>query len=257
MHDLSGKIVLLTGASQGIGAVTSTILGQAGASVIAHHHAAPDLEGAQAALSNTPATQKTFLAADYEDLSAVDQLWQQAADWKGRIDAIVLNAATMDWHSGFDEEDAIWEQSWSRHLQVNVIAQVRLMRAAVGHFQQNGGGVIVVISSWLAHRGSTNPAMMAYAASKGAMKAAAQTVARAYATDGVRCYMIAPGTVRTHMGTAFAELQGIDEKELGEDLPMGELIPPEEIGELVAFLITGPKHMSGATLDVTGANYLR
>ena len=38
---------------------------------------------------------------------------------------------------------------------------------------------------------------------------------------------------------------------------MGELIPPEEIGELVAFLITGPKHMSGATLDVTGANYLR
>lgn len=257
MHDLSGMTVLLTGASRGIGAVTSAILGKAGASVIAHYHGAPDRQGTEAALSDVPAGRKTFIAADYEDLGAVDRLWQQAAGWRGRIDAIVLNAATMDWHSGFDEEDASWEQSWSKHLHVNVVAPVRLMRAAVRHFQGNGGGAIIAISSWVAHRGSTNPAMMAYAASKGALKAAAQTVARAYARDGVRCYMIAPGTVRTEMGTAFAELQGIDEAALASDLPMGELIPPEEIGDLVAYLITGPRHLSGATLDVTGANYLR
>jgi NAD(P)-dependent dehydrogenase (short-subunit alcohol dehydrogenase family) len=131
------------------------------------------------------------------------------------------------------------------------------MRAAVRHFRERGGGVIILMSSWVAQRGVTNSDMIAYAASKGAIKAVAQSIARGYSKDNIYTYIIAPGIVRTKMSLDFAELQG------GEDivtstLAMGEWVPPEEIADLIVFLATGTvRHLSGATLDVNGATYVR
>ncbi len=131
------------------------------------------------------------------------------------------------------------------------------MRAAVRHFLTRGGGVIILMSSWVAQRGVTNPQMIAYAASKGAIKAVAQSVARAYAANGIYTYIVAPGIVRTKMSVDFAMLQG-GEDEVTKTLAMGEWVPPAEIGELIAFLAQGTvRHLSGATLDVNGATYIR
>ncbi|MGB5346743.1 MAG: SDR family oxidoreductase, partial [Woeseia sp.] len=80
---------------------------------------------------------------------------------------------------------------------------------------------------------------------------------RAYAADGVLVYIIAPGIVRTRMSTDFAALQG-GEDAVTATLAMGEWVPPEEVGELIAFLASGRvRHLSGATLDINGASYLR
>jgi NAD(P)-dependent dehydrogenase (short-subunit alcohol dehydrogenase family) len=140
---------------------------------------------------------------------------------------------------------------------VNVLSPTRLMRHAVRHFRAQGGGVVVTISSWAAQRGVTNPAMIAYAASKAAVRAAAQTVARGYARDNVLSYIVAPGVVRTRMSEDFAATQGGEEK-VSAMLAMGEWVPPEEVAELVGWLCTGRvRHLSGATLDVNGASYIR
>ena len=255
---LGGKVILLTGASQGIGAAMARVLGGAGANLIAHYRGGPDdRQGAEQAVMDIAGDRKHLVAGDFADNQAVERVWREAVTWRGHVDVLVLNAAHMEPSGGIDDSDANWERSWTAHMQVNVQAQARLMRAAVKHFRTRGGGIIVLMSSWVAQRGASDPGMIAYAASKGAVKALAQSIARGYAKDGIYTYIIAPGIVRTRMSIDFAELQG-GEDLVTQSLAMREWVPPEEVAELVAFLARGGvRHLSGATLDVNGATYVR
>ncbi len=255
MLDLIGKTILVTGASKGIGASIARIAGAAGAHVVAHY--GTDRAGAEAALADVPDDRKLFVQADMHDLAAAERLWDEAEAWRGRIDVFVNNAAIMRWNGGIDETDETWDAVWDETLQVNVLAPARLMRRAVKHYLGQGGGILITISSWGAQRGVTNPATIAYAASKAAVKAMAQTIARAHARDNILTYIIAPGVVATQMSETFAATQGGTEK-IFAGLAMGEWVPPDDIGHLAAFLATGKsRHLSGATLDVNGATYVR
>ena len=259
MNDLRGKTVLLTGASSGIGAATATILGEAGAHIVSHYRSdIDDRAAAERALAAVPGERKKFIAADYADLASVDRLWKGALAWRGRIDVLVLNAAITKIHDPIEDSDPeSWTESWTSQWQVNVLGPARLMCAAIPQLKKQGGGVIVTMSSWVANRGASSPTQMAYAASKAGITAAARTVARAYARDNILCYMIAPGIVRTKMSEDFAAVFGGEEK-LTATLAMGEWVPPGEIGHLIAFLATGKcRHLTGATLDVNGATYVR
>ena len=257
MVDLTDRVVLLTGASQGIGAATATILGDKGADLIAHYRVKKDRAGAESALEAVASAHKHFVAGDFEDDAAVEQVWQKAVAWRGHVNVLVLNAAMMEPTGGIDDDEDAWNSAWRRHYQVNVQAPARLMRGAVRHFRTRGGGTIILVSSWVAQRGVTNPRMIAYAASKGAIKAVAQSIARGYASEGIFTYIVAPGVVRTKMSVDFADLQG-GEEAVTRTLAMREWVPPGELGELIAFLATGSvRHLSGATLDVNGATYVR
>ena len=256
---LAGKTVLVTGASKGIGAAIAATLAREGAHVVAHY--GRDRAGAEAALADAPAHAKTFLCADQGVPASMDRLWAEAIAAVGRIDCVVLNAAILLTDGGIDDDIAQWDDVWDRQWRVNVLSPARLMRHAVRHFTEPArapaGGVLVTISSWAAQRGVTNPAMIAYAATKAAVKAAAQTVARGYARQNVLSYVVAPGVVRTAMSEDFAASQGGEDK-VTATLAMAEWVPPTDIGELVAFLATGKvRHLTGATIDVNGASYVR
>jgi NAD(P)-dependent dehydrogenase (short-subunit alcohol dehydrogenase family) len=169
----------------------------------------------------------------------------------------VLNAAVFVGSGGIEAGMESWDHAWDTQWRINVLAPARLMKHAVNHFVAQGGGVLVTMSSWVAQRGSGSQATIAYAASKAAIKAAAQTVARHYAKQGVLSYIVAPGVVRTQMSMDAAAITGGEEK-VTAGLAMGEWVPPEELAELVAYLATGrARHLSGATLDVNGASYIR
>ncbi|MEM8853366.1 MAG: SDR family oxidoreductase [Pseudomonadota bacterium] len=254
MADLAGKTILLTGASKGIGAAIATTLGDRGAHVIAHYGS--DRAGAEAALEACPEARKRFLQADMGVPGAADELFAQALAWRGSIDVVVANAAIMK-SAAIDGPDDIWDEVWDETLRVNVLSPARLMRAAVRHFLERGGGSIVALSSWVVHRGSSLPDGMAYAASKAGVSAMAKTIARAYAKDGILAYGVAPGVVRTRMSEEAAESLG-GEAAVAAGLAMGEWVPPQDIAEVVAFLCEGrAKHLSGATVDVNGASYVR
>ena len=255
MHDLSDKIVLVTGASKGIGAAIVKRLGKAGASIVAQYSS--DESGALEATHGIGDSNKLLVKADFTNLDDVERLWDEAERWRGRIDVFVNNAAEMLWDGGFDQPLDAWDATWNRTLHVNVLAPSRLLRRAVHHFTAGDGGTIVTISSWAAQKGVTNPDSIAYGSSKAAIHAATQTIARAFAKQGVLAYVVAPGVVRTRLSEQFAETQGGENKITGM-LTMGEWVPPEEIGELVAFLASGKaRHLSGATLDINGASYIR
>lgn len=252
---LAGRTVLVTGASKGIGAEIVRALGAEGATVLAHCRA--DAAGAEAALAGIPAGRRHILIADQAEPRSMDALWQAALAVAPRIDAVVLNAAVFVAEGGIEDPMDAWDHAWETQWRVNVAAPARLMKHAVGHFASHGGGVLVTLSSWVAQRGSGSQATIAYAASKAAVKAAAQTVARHYAKDGVLSYIVAPGVVRTQMSLDAAALAG-GEAKVSATLAMGEWVPPEELGALVAFLCTGKvRHLTGATLDVNGASYIR
>ncbi|MGE0241625.1 MAG: SDR family NAD(P)-dependent oxidoreductase, partial [Parvibaculaceae bacterium] len=152
---------------------------------------------------------------------------------------------------------ALWDEVWDEALKVNVLAPARLMRHAVRHYLDRGGGILVTISSWAAQRGPGNPALIAYAASKGAVLAATKTIARNYARRNVLAYVVAPGVVRTRLSEQAAAATG-GEAAFTATLAMGEWVPPADIASLVTFLASGSaKHLSGATLDVNGASYIR
>jgi NAD(P)-dependent dehydrogenase (short-subunit alcohol dehydrogenase family) len=87
--------------------------------------------------------------------------------------------------------------------------------------------------------------------------ASTKTIARAYAKENILAYIVAPGVVRTRLSENFAATQG-GEAAVTANLAMGEWVPASDIAELVAFLATGRcRHLSGATLDVNGASYVR
>lgn len=254
MSTLSEKVILVTGSSKGIGCATTELLGREGAYVIAHY--GTDYEGALAATKDIPKDRKLLLHADFNDPSAPKRLWNEAVRWQGRIDVLVANAAIMP-EAAFSDSDEAWAAAWYSAIQVNTTAPAFLIREAVNHFLARGGGDIIGISSWAAQRGAGNMKLGAYSASKAGIAALVKTIARAYGKEGIYAYLISPGVVRTGMSVASAISQGGEEK-ITASLAMGEWVPPSDIGEMVAFLATGKqKHLSGSTLDINGATYIR
>ena len=255
MQDLASKTVLLTGASKGIGAAIAQSLGSAGARVVLHYGS--DRAGAEQAAQGIDNDRKLLVQADFGQREAVEELWTTAQAWAGRIDVLINNAGVMLWDGGFDAPLADWDRVWEASFEINVMAPTRLMRRAVPHFLEYNGGTIITVSSWSAQRGATNPANIAYAATKAATHAATQTIARAHAAQGILAHIVAPGVVHTRLSEQFAHAQGgVDKVTAG--LTMGEWVPPSEVAELVTWLAAGRcRHLSGATLDINGASYVR
>ena len=250
---LEGKVILVTGASRGIGHEIAREVGRAGATVVAHYSST--LEGAESATEELPADRKLLVQGDFCERGAGGAVWSQAVDRFGRIDVVVNNAAilpSLDW-DGPDEE---WDRTWRMAMQVNVYEPARIAREAVRHFVANGGGTLITISSWLAYR-AAKAQRAAYSASKAAVTALTKAVAIEYARQGVLAFTIAPGMVRTQMSVDAAKEMG-GEEATAKLLTMGEWIPPVEIARLVVFLSTGDcRHLSGATIDINGASYMR
>lgn len=254
MNNLSGKTILLTGSSKGIGCATAELLGQEGAYLIAHYGS--DREGAIAATKDIPDDHKILIQADFNEPGAARELWKQALAWRGTIDVLVANAAIMP-EAAFSDDDDQWEKAWFSALQVNTTAPAFLIREAVNHYLLNGGGTIIGISSWAAQRGAGNMKLGAYSASKAGIAALVKTIARAYGKNDIHAYLVAPGVVRTGMSIASAMSTGGEDK-ITATLAMGEWVPPKDIAEMIAFLSTGThKQLSGATFDVNGASYIR
>jgi NAD(P)-dependent dehydrogenase (short-subunit alcohol dehydrogenase family) len=253
-YDLSGKTALVTGSSRGIGAAAALSLASAGAHVIAHYSSFA--QGAIDNLSSIPDSRKTFIQEDLAVAGSGRVLWQKALAVVPKIDIFVNNAA-VNIETPFEATAEIWDNGWADTFAVNVFEAANIMKEAVEHFRKINGGVIISMSSWSGQRGSALPTLPAYAASKAAVKALTQTIAKNFAKEGVLAYIISPGIVKTRMSDLAAVVRG-GEEAMKSQLVMGELVKPEELGELIVFLSSGAcRHLTGSTIDVNGASYIR
>ncbi len=248
---LKNKTILITGAARGIGAATARLCHEAGAKVLLH--------ASRKSLSSEQAAKVVAQSADdflYQDLSrpgAGFALFEAALKRAGRIDGVVNNAG-MFTASPLAGELEVWDNGWAKTLAVNVQAPADICRAAIAHFRdRRESGIIVNLASRAGHRGD-GVENAAYAASKGAVLAMTKTWARGLAGENILLYAIAPGWVETRMAP-----QDIADRKVAEaEIPLGRVAQPEEVGAMIAFLLTGASpSATGATFDINGASYVR
>jgi 3-oxoacyl-[acyl-carrier protein] reductase len=225
--------ILLTGASRGIGKAIHEALLARGANVVALSSADGDLS----------------------DPTVPSTIWRNALDrLDGRIDALVNNAGVFE-PNPLDVGEVEWLDGWERTMAINLTASAQFCRHAVLHMQEQDGGRILNIASRAGHRGDS-PAHWHYAASKGGMLAMTKTIARAYAARNIYAFAICPGFTMTGMAEDYLESRGGDK--LLADIPLGRVAMPEEVAAIAAFCVfDAPPSMTGATLDVNGASYVR
>lgn len=232
--------ILLTGASRGIGAAARSLLGTHGHTVIAQ---------------STGGTDGT-LAADFAEPGAATALWQAALDAAGgQIDVLVNNAGVFE-AVDIAASDAAFAEAWGRSLAINLQAAADLCRHAVLHFRARGiAGRIVNVASRAGHRGDS-PQHWHYAAAKGGMLALTKTIARGYARENILAFAITPGFTMTGMADEYLASRGGDK--LLADIPLGRVASVEEVAETIRWLASdAPPSLTGATLDINGASYVR
>ncbi|MGV0102544.1 3-oxoacyl-ACP reductase [Nostoc sp. DSM 114160] len=251
MIDLTGKVVLITGAARGIGEASARAVVAAGGSVVANDVLAEQLDVLQADLGSERCH---VVVCDLADVTAVPYLWERATDWRDGIDVLVNNAGVYEKaliEGDFDD----WHTSWMRTLNINLVAPASLCREAIHHFKQQGGGKIINIASRAGFRGDL-PDYTHYAASKGGMLALSRTIARGFADKNILVYAIAPGFVRTELNAEYFDSYG--ESAAISQTPLGEMAMPQDIANVVIFLASDlARHVTGATIDVNGASYVR
>lgn len=249
--DLSGRTILVTGGSRGIGSAIVRRLGQSGARVALHYRSA---RSEAEALAREIGNGAQCFAADLEDASAAVSLWASVESEFGRIDGLVNNAG-IALESAIGKASDDWLADWQRTMAVNTTAPALLCRTAIAHFSRHGDGRIVNVASRAAFRGDT-PDYLAYAASKAAIVALTRSIARGFGKAGVKAFALAPGFTRTEMAQAFID-------QYGEDYAMGDialdrLTEPDDIAPMAAFLLSGlADHATGTTIDLNAASYVR
>jgi NAD(P)-dependent dehydrogenase (short-subunit alcohol dehydrogenase family) len=252
MHDFSGKHVLVTGGSRGIGRAVSEAFAGRGARVALSYRI--DERAARETLQALPGGPHLPLQADLARPAAAGALVDAAVRELGHLDIVVNNAGIAIAHRIDEVEDDAWEVAWQQTLAVNLLAPARVTYHAARYMMGHGGGRIVNVSSRGAFRGE--PDMPAYGASKAGLNAMSQSLAQKLAPFGICVGVVAPGFVETDMAAPL--LRGAQGDRIREQSPLGRVARPEEVAEAVLFLCAeGTEFLTGAIIDVNGASYLR
>ena len=246
------QIVLITGASGGIGSVTAAQFADKNAKVILHYNS--QQEKAEQLCKELKGVGHITIGGDLTNQNDINNIVEQSVSTFGRIDVLVNNAGVYSEHPIETVDFADWQKAWSQSINTNLIGPSNLTFIVAKKMIKQGGGKIINISSRGAFRGE--PTAPAYGASKAGLNAMGQSLAIALAPHNIFVYTIAPGFVETAM--ARPHLTGERKKEILNQSPIGRVAKPEEIAKTVVFLASkGTDFLTGCIIDVNGASYLR
>ena len=249
---MTGRAVLVTGSSRGIGAAVARAFAGEGDRVAVHH--ATGADRAHDVAASLPGEGHVVVGADLANPEAARRMVDEVAAALGGLDVLVNNAGVFTHHPITETTYEEWQRVWQDTLAVNLVGAANVTWCAVPHMIRAGGGRIVNVSSRGAFRGEPNAP--AYGASKAGMVAFGQSLARALAPHGISVTSVAPGFTETDM--AAEELAGEKGGARRAESPFGRVATPEEVAAAVLFLASPEaEFVSGAVLDVNGASYLR
>jgi NAD(P)-dependent dehydrogenase (short-subunit alcohol dehydrogenase family) len=248
LFDLTGKVVLITGSSRGIGLASAMACAEQGARVVISSRK-QDACDAAAADINARFGEGTAIAVacNISDKAGLQALVDATRDAFGRIDCLVCNAASNPYYG---PQEGIADEQFRKILDNNIVSNHWLITMVAPEMRERGEGSIVIVSSIGGLRGST--VIGAYCISKAADMQLARNLAHEYGKDGIRVNCIAPGLIKTDFAKALWE----DEAAVAErnrTTPLRRIGEPEEIAGAVVYLASKASgFMTGQTMVIDG-----
>jgi NAD(P)-dependent dehydrogenase (short-subunit alcohol dehydrogenase family) len=246
----TGKVALITGASQGIGAATARLFAQAGAAVVlasrgeeelAHHVEAIKASGGEAMAVKT----------DVADAASVESLVKRTVESYGRLDIAVNNAGIGGGNMPLVE---VSEELFDRVIATNLKDVFLGMKYEIPAMLASGGGAIVNLSSTVGLVGLGGPGggIAPYIASKHGVIGLTKAAALEYARQHIRVNAVAPGTTLTPVNERWIADEQTRQRITG-GIPMGRLADPTEIAEAILWLCSDvASYVTGVILPVDG-----
>jgi dihydroanticapsin dehydrogenase len=246
--NLSGKVVLVTGGSRGIGFATAKILSENGATVIITAKNQERLDNAVEKIPNS-----LGIVADIRKSNDVKNVVKTIIEKFDKMDILVNNAGMFPKIKQLHEID---EDDWKEVLDVNLTGQFRFTKEAIPHLQKTSGSIINISSDAgiKAYQGFNADA---YSASKAALILLTKCWALEYSKDRIRVNCICPGVVDTDMTKPFMKTQK-DKDFMNNEHPIGRIGQPDEIGKAVLYFASDDASWTtGAVLTVDGGESIK
>jgi NAD(P)-dependent dehydrogenase (short-subunit alcohol dehydrogenase family) len=251
MVDLTGKTILVTGATTGIGKAFTELALESGANVAAIGRRAEAVEALLEELGNDRLVGR---AVDVTDPGGVEAATQLAVDTFGSLTGAFNNAGLVGEFASLQD---LSETEFDRIVKANIYGSFHVLKSAIKAIDKAGkGGSIVSTSSTCGHRGMAS--ISAYVASKHAIEGLTRSAALEGAATGVRVNAIAPGFTDTPMMRATAEAMNAEDPEgvlaaIGAGIPLQRLATAREIAHSVAWLMSDDSsYVTGQVFDIDG-----
>jgi len=244
---MKNKVILITGATSGIGKATAFKFGQAGAKVVVSGRRQSEGQSVVEAIK-AEGGEAIFVRADVTIEDDVKALVAKTVEAYGRLD-VAFNNAGVEHVAPISE---VTRGDYQRLFDINVWGVTNSMQHEIAAMQKTGGGSIINTSSIGGHVGMAG--LSIYIASKHAVEGLTKTTALEYAKEGIRVNAVAPGAIDTDMVTRFAGEEGSEMRAgLASMHPVGRMGRDTEIADAVLFLASdAASFITGTSLKVDG-----
>lgn len=246
------KVVLVTGASTGIGAAIARAFGEAGARVVVHYNHSEDAARAVAEDIQNSGGEARLVQADVTDPAQIERLVKSTIEHFERIDVLVNNAGALVQREFIaDMSDELYRQI----MDLNMTSIFQVCRQVIPIMQRQGGGNIINVTSIAARNGGGGGSVM-YATSKGAVSTFTRGLAKELAADNIRVNALSPGVILTPFHERFTTPDRMEA--MVKTVPMGRAGVPEEcVGAVFFFaseVLSG--YVTGQILEVNGGQLM-
>lgn len=242
MNDINGKVVVITGATSGIGAATAKMLASEGAKVVLAGRNMERGKALEQEICDAKGTAK-FFQCDVSIEENVISLMKQTVETFGRIDILFNNAGTM---LPSMEIERMPVDEWKETFDVNIHGMFLVTRYAKPHLLESKG-IIINNASIAGLQYYAAGRSYAYSASKAAVIQFSHQMAKNYGTEGIRVNCICPGIIETPI------LHGRDPKIYEDRIPLGRVGTPDDVAKVVRFLVSDDAtYLTGVVLAIDG-----